>query len=154
MLKRSLIAALLLVSGWYFPKAEYLASTAPSSAPLIAISIGWIVAMIIILAVYHGVIALWGYDTDERDRLIELKAERNVGVLSDIYYDHSQLFIVRADICRYSQAGIVTRCLDALEHGVGLCLGVAAVANRNILPGWSHHFFLNFMSDMTHETVL
>ena len=32
--------------------------------------------MIIILAVYHGVIALWGYDTDERDRLIELKAER------------------------------------------------------------------------------
>ena len=70
------LVGLLLVSGWYFPKAAYLASTSPSSAPLIAISVGWIVAMIIILAVYHGVIALWGYDTDERDRLIELKAER------------------------------------------------------------------------------
>lgn len=70
------LLGLTLVGGWYFPKAILIANTSPSSAPLIAISVIWIIAMVVILAVYHGVIAIWGYDTDERDRLIELKAER------------------------------------------------------------------------------
>lgn len=84
------LIGLLLVSAWYFPKAMVVAVAATSSAPLAKISVIWIVVMIAILVVYHGVIALWGYDTDERDRLIELKAERVAGhVLSG-----SLLFVV------------------------------------------------------------
>lgn len=70
------LLALTLVSGWYFPKAIAVVNVSPSSVPLISITVIWIIAMIVILAIYHGVLAMWGYDTDERDRLIDLKAER------------------------------------------------------------------------------
>lgn len=83
------LLALTLVSGWYFPKAIAIVEASSSSAPLVAISVIWVIGMVIILAIYHGVIAMWGNDTDERDRLIELKADRVSGYVLSV----SVLFI-------------------------------------------------------------
>ena len=95
------LLALTLVSGWYFPKAIAIVNVSPSSAPLIAISVIWIVVMVVILGIYHGIIALWGYDTDERDRLIELRAERIAGHVVSVslvlIVGHVMLNLARAD---------------------------------------------------------
>ncbi|MEL7187322.1 MAG: hypothetical protein AAFN50_12960 [Pseudomonadota bacterium] len=113
------LVGLLLVSGWYFPKAAYLASTSESSAPLIAISVGWIVAMIIILSVYHGVIALWGYDTDERDRMIELKAER----IASHVFSVLLLIVVGQIMAEYFKPDAES--VTALTVGVAILLAMA-----------------------------
>ena len=71
------LVGLGLVSYWYFPRAFDVAEGSNSPAALFGISIACIIALIIILAVYHSAIAIRGGDeTDERDRLIDLRAER------------------------------------------------------------------------------
>jgi hypothetical protein len=71
------LVGLGLVSYWYFPRAFDVAERSNSPAALFGISIACIIALIVILAVYHSAIAMrGGDDTDERDRLIDLRAER------------------------------------------------------------------------------
>ena len=78
-----LLVGIGAVSYFYFPAAFEVARTVPHGAPLIAISIGGVVALIIIEAVYHAVIAASSHDTspDERDVLFDLKSERNAGLV-------------------------------------------------------------------------
>lgn len=115
------LLALTLVSGWYFPKAIAIVNVSPSSAPLIAISVIWIVAMIVILAIYHGVIAMWGYGTDERDRLIELKAERIaahvLGVSLLFIVGHVMFNLMRSDAADIQPLAMAVWVLLAMAFG-------------------------------------
>lgn len=71
------LVALGLVSYWYFPAAFAAAGNKGAAADLIAISIGCVVALVIIEIVYHVIIASRGDDVrDERDVLINIRAER------------------------------------------------------------------------------
>lgn len=77
-----LLAGIGVVSYFYFPAAFDVADSVPHGAPLIAISVVGVVALIIIEAIYHAFIAAGGGDqTDERDFLIDLKSERNAGIV-------------------------------------------------------------------------
>lgn len=80
-----LLSGILLVSAGYFPRAIRIVETTDNPVALIAISAVGVVALIIIEAVYHAIIATAGGDqTDERDALIDLKAERNGGLVLGI----------------------------------------------------------------------
>jgi len=74
------LVALALVSYWFFPAAFNAATVASDPGRLVGISIACIVALIIIEAIYQSVIAAAdGGASDERDALINLKAERIAG---------------------------------------------------------------------------
>ena len=65
-----------LVAYWYFPKAFAIAIRTNDAADIVVISVVCIVALIIIEAIYQSIIAVrGGEDRDERDALIDLKAE-------------------------------------------------------------------------------
>ncbi len=79
-----LLLGIVLVSVFYFPAAFRIVETVPEAAPqaipLIAISVVGVVALVIIEIVYHAFVASLsrgGTASDERDALIDLKAERN-----------------------------------------------------------------------------
>ena len=80
-----LLLGIALVSVFYFPAALRIVAAVPegtqSAASLITISILGVIAIVVIEIVYHGLIASLSTDTgrDERDALINLKAERNGG---------------------------------------------------------------------------
>jgi len=77
-----LLAGILVVSAFYFPRALAIVEYAGNPVALIAISGVGVVALVIIEALYHAIIAVTGGDeTDERDKLIDLKAERNGGLV-------------------------------------------------------------------------
>ena len=79
------LAALALISYWFFPAAFNAADPASDPARLVRISIGCIVALIIIEAIYQSIIATAdGGASDERDALINLKAERIAGYVLGI----------------------------------------------------------------------
>ena len=75
-----LLLGIVTVSLFYFPVAFTVARNVPHPMPLIAVSAVGIVALIVIEAIYHAIIALPKGDApaDERDRLFELKAERKL----------------------------------------------------------------------------
>ena len=74
------LVALALISYWFFPAAFNAATNAADPGRLVGISIGCIVALIIIEVIYQSVIAAAGGGaSDERDALINLKAERIAG---------------------------------------------------------------------------
>lgn len=81
-----LLIGIGIVSYFYFPAAFEVARTVPHGAPLIAISIGGVIALIIIEGIYHAAIAASAKDTspDERDVLFDLKSERNAGLVLGI----------------------------------------------------------------------
>lgn len=81
-----LLIGIGIVSYFYFPAAFEIARTEPHGAPLIAISIGGVIALIIIEGIYHAVIASSSKNTspDERDVLFDLKSERNAGLVLGI----------------------------------------------------------------------
>jgi hypothetical protein len=80
-----LLLGIVLVSVFYFPAALNIVEAAPEdavgAAPLIAISVVGVIALVVIEIVYHAFVASLSRDTDsdERDALIDLKAERNGG---------------------------------------------------------------------------
>jgi hypothetical protein len=77
-----LLAGILIVSAYYFPAALAIAAETAHPVPLLFVSIGGIVAIVVIETVYHIIIAATGNTTtDERDELISLKAERNGGLM-------------------------------------------------------------------------
>ena len=79
------LVALALVAYWFFPKAFDAATHAADPGRLVGISIGCIIALIIIEAIYQSVIAAAdGGASDERDALINLKAERIAGYVLGI----------------------------------------------------------------------
>ena len=79
------LVALALISYWFFPKAFDAATHAADPGRLVGISIGCIIALIIIEAIYQSVIAAAdGGASDERDALINLKAERIAGYVLGI----------------------------------------------------------------------
>jgi hypothetical protein len=75
-----LLAGILVVSAFYFPAALRIIADTGHPVPLIVVSAVGVAAIVVIETVYHVVIAVSG-DTqvDERDRFIDLKAERNGG---------------------------------------------------------------------------
>lgn len=77
-----LLIGIGIVSFFYFPAAFEIANRVSHGAPLIAISVAGVIALIIIEAIYHAIIAVSsdGGETDERDRLFDLKAERNASI--------------------------------------------------------------------------
>ena len=79
------LVALALISYWFFPAAFDAAADAADPGRLVGISIGCIIALIIIEAIYQSVIAAAGGGaSDERDALINLKAERIAGYVLGI----------------------------------------------------------------------
>lgn len=80
-----LLLGIVLVSVFYFPAAFRIVAAVPDGAPratpLIVISVLGVVALVAIEVVYHAFVASLSRDTggDERDALIDLKAERNGG---------------------------------------------------------------------------
>ena len=79
------LVALALISYWFFPEAFDAATHAADPGRLVGISIGCIIALIIIEAIYQSVIAAAdGGASDERDALINLKAERIAGYVLGI----------------------------------------------------------------------
>ena len=79
------LVALALISYWFFPAAFDAATHAANPGRLVAISIGCVIALIIIEAIYQSVIAAAdGGASDERDALINLKAERIAGYVLGI----------------------------------------------------------------------
>jgi hypothetical protein len=76
------LVGLGLVAYWYFPTAFDIADNSNHPGSLFALSVGCIVAIIIIESIYHGVIALRGdNESDERESLIDLKSERWSGYI-------------------------------------------------------------------------
>ena len=75
-----LLLGIIVVSVFYFPAAFRIIETAPEdgTVSLIAISVIGVIALVIIEIVYHALIAPRSRDVgaDERDALIDLKAER------------------------------------------------------------------------------
>lgn len=78
-----LLIGMGIVSYFYFPAAFDIADEVPHGAALFGISIAGIIALIIIEVIYHAVIAAGSGERakDERDRLFDLKAERNAGLV-------------------------------------------------------------------------
>lgn len=80
-----LLFGIVLVSVFYFPVAFRIVAAAPDgaprAAPLIAVSVAGVLALVVIEIVYHAFVTALSRDTgsDERDALIDLKAERNGG---------------------------------------------------------------------------
>ena len=76
-----LLIGIGVVSYFYFPAAFDIADSVPHGAPLIAISVVGVIALVIIEAIYHALIAVRsdGGKTDERDVMISLKSERIAG---------------------------------------------------------------------------
>ena len=73
-----LLLGIVAVSIFYFPAAFDIVAATEHGAALIAISVVGVIALIVIETIYHAVIAATsGEDTDERDVLIDMKAERN-----------------------------------------------------------------------------
>ncbi len=80
-----LLVGLGVMSWWYFPRAFAIAAQTDNPMGLGAISVVCIIGLVVFEAVYHAVIAGHGGDeTDERDRLIDIKAERNAGFVLGI----------------------------------------------------------------------
>lgn len=75
-----LLAGILVVSAFYFPNALQIVEYTGNPVALIAISVVGVIALVVIEVIYHIIIAIPGGDEfDERDALIDLKAERNGG---------------------------------------------------------------------------
>jgi riboflavin transporter FmnP len=78
----------VLVSIYYFPAAFAAASSQSSAKSLVVLSVIGVIALVVIETIYHVFIAIpHGADadrTDERDRLIDLKAERNASLVLGI----------------------------------------------------------------------
>ncbi len=75
-----LLLGIGLVSFFYFPAAFDIAASGPRPIALIGISIAGVIALVIIEAIYHALIAgRSGSDgaKDERDVLIDMRSERN-----------------------------------------------------------------------------
>ncbi|MDX1517294.1 MAG: hypothetical protein R3288_10665 [Woeseiaceae bacterium] len=81
-----LLIGLVGVSLFYFPAAFAVAERVPHGAPLIAVSVVGVIALVVFEIVYHALIAAGGrVDAgDERDALIDLKAERNAAYVLGI----------------------------------------------------------------------
>ncbi len=82
-----LLAGIGIVSYFYFPAAFEIADTAPHPAGLIGISIAGVIALIIIEALYHAVIAGTSGsegEMDERDVMIDMRSERNASYVLGI----------------------------------------------------------------------
>ena len=82
-----LLIGIGLVSFFYFPAAFDIADSAPHGAPLIVISIAGVIALAVIEATYHAVIAVSsGSDgsLDERDAMIDMRSERNASYVLGI----------------------------------------------------------------------
>ena len=81
-----ILLSIVLVSVFYFPAALRIVAGASDGevrvGPLITISVVGVIAIIVIQVVYHAFVASLSRDTDsdERDSLIDLKAERNGGL--------------------------------------------------------------------------
>ena len=80
-----LLLGIVLVSVVYFPAAFRIVESIPdgtsSTGELITISAGGVIALVVIEIVYHACVSSLSRETDsdERDALINLKAERNGG---------------------------------------------------------------------------
>lgn len=75
-----LLAGIVLVGWFYFP-AAFAAASGAGGGSLIGISIAGVIALVVIEVVYHAVVAATGGDErDERDALIDLKAEQIGGI--------------------------------------------------------------------------
>ncbi len=80
-----LLIGLGVMAWWYFPRAFAVVAHTENPMALGAISVVCVIGLVIFEAVYHGVIAVHGGDeTDERDRLIDMRAERNAGFVLGI----------------------------------------------------------------------
>ena len=80
-----LLIGLVIMSWWYFPRAFAVVEASDNPIALGAISAICVVGLVIFEAVYHAVIATHsGDEEDERDRLIDMKAERNSGYVLGI----------------------------------------------------------------------
>ncbi len=80
-----LLAGLGVMSWWYFPRAFAIAAETDNPMALGGISLVCVIALVVFEAVYHAFIAGSGGDErDERDRLIDMKAERNAGFVLGI----------------------------------------------------------------------
>ncbi len=80
-----LLVGLGIMSWWYFPRAFAVAAQTDNPLALGAISVVCVIGLIIFEAIYHSVVAARSGDaTDERDRLIDMKAERNAGFVLGI----------------------------------------------------------------------
>ena len=77
-----LLAGIGVMSWWYFPRAFAVADSSGDPMALGAISVVCVVGLILFEVIYHAVIAGGGGDeADERDRLFDMKAERNAGIV-------------------------------------------------------------------------
>ena len=77
-----LLVGLVGVSIFYFPIALRLVASTDNSRGLISVSIVGVVALAVVESIYHAIVATTSKDAsfqDERDHLIDLKAERIAG---------------------------------------------------------------------------
>jgi hypothetical protein len=80
-----LLVGLVIMSWWYFPRAFAIVEAGNGSAALGVISVTCVIGLVIFEVVYHAVIAArGGEETDERDQLFSIKAERNAGFVLGI----------------------------------------------------------------------
>ncbi len=110
-----LLVGIGLVSFFYFPAAFDIAASGPRPAALVGISIAGVIALVVIEAIYHAVIAgQSGIDgaKDERDVLINMRSERNASYVLGI-----GLFWLVGHI-------IATHSIDAIEPVGSLTIAV------------------------------
>lgn len=80
-----LLIGLAAMSLWYFPRAFAVVEASGNPIALLVISIVCVIGLVIFETIYHAVIAVSGGDeSDERDRFIDMKAERNSGYVLGI----------------------------------------------------------------------
>ena len=80
-----LLIGLSAMSWWYFPRAFAVAAQTDNPMALGAISVVCVIGLVVFEAVYQAIIAGRGGDQkDERDRFIDIKADRNAGFVLGI----------------------------------------------------------------------
>ncbi|MGI9264187.1 MAG: hypothetical protein ACR2QU_04615, partial [Gammaproteobacteria bacterium] len=101
-----LLIGLSIVSFYYFPTAFEIVESGDGAASLIGLLVGGIIVLVLIEIAYHTLIAVvspkQADQRDERDKLIDLKAERNAGfVLGFVLFTLVGFIVLQSEIQAY-----------------------------------------------------
>lgn len=101
-----LLIGLGVVSFYFFPAAFEIVEQGDEARSLVGLMIGGIIVLVLIEIAYHALIAMVSTKTadasDERDKLIDLKAERNAGfVLGFALFTLVGFIVLQSEIGAY-----------------------------------------------------
>jgi len=101
-----LLIGLSIVSIYFFPTAFEIVESGDGARSLIGLLVGGVIVLVLIEIAYHTLIAVWSPkqadQRDERDKLIDLIAERNAGfVLGFALFSLVGFIVLQSEIQAY-----------------------------------------------------